>query len=71
MRPTATACDYSRWLLQHPEEEEGAMNAQPTPGGGGEGGDTEAKVRQQKSNNRDATLDLLLKYLDATLATYV
>jgi hypothetical protein len=70
MRPTAAACDYSRWLRQHPEEEEGAADAQPTPEGGG-GGDTEAKVRQQKSDGRDTTPDLLLKYLDATLATHV
>jgi hypothetical protein len=33
------------------------------------GGDTEA--RQQKSDEGDATSDLLLKHLDATLATYV
>ena len=28
-------------------------------------------MRQQKSKDRDATLDLLLKHPDATLATYV
>jgi hypothetical protein len=28
-------------------------------------------VRQQKSEDRDATPDLLLKYPDAILATYV
>jgi hypothetical protein len=37
--------------------------------GGGE--DTKAKVRQQESEDRDPTPDLLLKYPDATLATYV
>jgi hypothetical protein len=46
----------------------GAADAQPAPRGGG---DTEAKVRQQKSEDRDATLDLLLKHPDAILATYV
>ena len=35
------------WLRQRPEEGEGAADAQPAPGG--EGGDTEAKVRQQKA----------------------
>jgi hypothetical protein len=38
---------------------------------GGGGGDAEAKVRKQKSEDRDGTPDLLLKHLDATLATYV
>jgi hypothetical protein len=38
------------------------------PGGGG---DIEAKVRQKKNKDRDATPDLLLKHPDATLATYV
>jgi hypothetical protein len=38
---------------------------------GGGGGDIEAKVRQQKSEDRDATPDLLLKHPDTTLATYV
>jgi hypothetical protein len=38
---------------------------------GGGGGDTKAKVRQQKSEDKDATPGLLLKYPDATLATYV
>jgi hypothetical protein len=33
--------------------------------------ETETKVRQQKSEDKDATRDRLLKYLDATLATYV
>jgi len=61
--------NYSRWLRQHPEEGERAADAQLAPGGGGR--DTEAKVRQQKSKDRDATLDLLLKHPDATLATYV
>jgi len=28
-------------------------------------------MRQKKSENRDATPDLFLKYPDATLATYV
>jgi hypothetical protein len=37
----------------------------------GGGGDTKAKVRPQKSEDRDATPDLLLKHSDATLATYV
>ena len=46
-----------------------AADAQPVPGGGG--GDTEAKVRQQKSEDRDATPDLLLKHPDAPLATYI
>jgi hypothetical protein len=55
-------------LRQHPKEEEGVEDAQLAPGGGG---DTEAKVRQQKSEDRDATPDLLLKHLDATFATYV
>jgi hypothetical protein len=41
--------DYSRWLRQHPEEGEGAADAQPAPGGGG---DTEAKVRQQKKQRQ-------------------
>jgi hypothetical protein len=36
-----------------------------------EEGDTEAKVRQQKSEDRDATPNILLKHPDATLATYV
>jgi hypothetical protein len=48
--------------------EGGAANAPPAPGGGG---DTEAKVRQQKSEDKDATPYLFLKYPDATLATYV
>jgi hypothetical protein len=61
------ANSYSRWLRHHPEERGGAADAQPAPGGG----DTEAKVRQQKSEDRDATPDLLLKHLDAKLATYV
>jgi hypothetical protein len=39
--------------------------------GGGGGGDTEAKVRQQKSEDKDATPDLFSKHLDTTLATYV
>jgi hypothetical protein len=47
----------------------GAADAQPAPGRGG--GDTEAKVRQQKSEDRDAIPDLLLKHPDATLSTYV
>jgi hypothetical protein len=42
------------------------VDAQPTPGGGG---DTE--TRQQKTEKRDATPDLLLKHPDATLAIYV
>jgi hypothetical protein len=46
----------------------GAADAQPAPG---RGGDTEAKVRQQKSEDRDAIPDLLLKHPDATLSTYV
>jgi hypothetical protein len=62
----ASSC--SRWLRQHPEEEEGVADAQPAPRGGG--GDIEAKVRQQKSEDRDAPPDLLLKYPDATLAIY-
>jgi hypothetical protein len=33
------------------------------------GGDT--KTRQQKSEEADATFDLLLKHLNATLAIYV
>jgi hypothetical protein len=33
--------------------------------------DTEAKVRQQKGEDRDTTPDLLLKHPDAALATYV
>jgi hypothetical protein len=47
---------------------EGAADAQSTPRGGG---DNEAKMRQQKSEDRDTTLNLLLKHLDVTLATYV
>jgi hypothetical protein len=46
----------------------GATDAQPAPGGRG---DTKTKVRQQKSEDKDAPPDLLLKYRDATLATYV
>jgi hypothetical protein len=38
---------------------------------GGRGGDTKAKVRQQKSEERDAIPDLLLKHPDITLATCV
>ena len=49
-------------------EGEGAADAQPALG---EGVDTEAKVRHQKSEDRDATPDLLLKHQDPTLATYV
>jgi hypothetical protein len=45
------------------------MNAQPASGGGGR--DTKAKGRQQTSEDRDATPDLLLKHSDATLATYI
>jgi hypothetical protein len=33
--------------------------------------DTEAKVRQEKYEDKDATPNLLLKHPDATLATYV
>jgi hypothetical protein len=46
----------------------GAADAQPASE---RGGDTEAKVRQQKSEDRDAIPDLLLKHPDATLSTYV
>jgi hypothetical protein len=42
------------------------VDAQQVPGE-----DTDAKVRQQKSEDRDATPDLLLKHPDAILATYV
>jgi hypothetical protein len=45
-----------------------AADAQTAPRGGG--GDTEANVRQQKSEDTDATPNLLLKHADATLATY-
>jgi hypothetical protein len=45
----------------------GAADAQSALGG--EGGDTEAKVRQQKSEDIDVTPDLLLKYPHTTLAT--
>jgi hypothetical protein len=48
----------------------GGKDVQLALGGGG-GGDIEAKVRQQKSEDKDATPDLLLKHPDATLATYV
>jgi hypothetical protein len=48
------------------KEGEGAADAQPAPGGGGD-----TKVRQQKSEERDATPDLLLKHPDAILATCV
>jgi hypothetical protein len=60
--------DYSRWLRPHPKEGEEAADAHPRPGGGR---DTEAKVRQQKSEDRDVTPNLLLKHPNATLATYV
>jgi hypothetical protein len=43
------------------------VDAQPAPGGGG--GDTEAM--QQKARRRDATLNLLLKHPNTTLATYI
>jgi hypothetical protein len=46
---------------------ERAADAQPAPGGG----DTETNLRQQKTEDRDATSDLLLKHPDITLATYV
>jgi hypothetical protein len=61
----ASGC--SSWLRLYPEEGEGLADAQPAP----EEGDTGAKVRQQKSEDRDITPSLLLKHLDATLATYV
>jgi hypothetical protein len=48
------------------KRERGVADAQPAPG---EGGDT--KARQQKSEEGDATTNLLLKHPDATLATYV
>jgi hypothetical protein len=38
------------------------------PGGRG---DTEVKLRLQKSEDSDATPDLLLKYPDTTLSTYI
>jgi hypothetical protein len=44
----------------------GAADAQLTPRGG-----EDTEVRQQKSNERDGTPDLLFKHQDATLATYV
>ena len=47
------------------KEGEGAADAQPTL----RGGDIEA--RQHKSEEGDATPDLLLKHLDTTLPTYV
>jgi hypothetical protein len=47
---------------------EGAVDSQPALG---QWGDTEAMVRQQKNEDRDATPNLLLKHPDATLATYV
>jgi hypothetical protein len=50
---------------QHREEGERAVDAQPAPGGG----DTVAM--QQKARRRDATLDVLLKHPNATVATYV
>jgi hypothetical protein len=59
----------SRWLHQHLEERERAADAQPVMVGGG--GDTEAKVRQQKSEDRDVTSNLLLNHPDTTLVTYV
>jgi hypothetical protein len=68
MRLAAVVGDYSRWLRQHPEKWEGVANAQPTLG---VGGDTKAKVRQEKCEDKDTTPDLLLKHPDATLATYV
>jgi hypothetical protein len=37
----------------------------------GEEEDNEAKVRQQKSENRDATPDIFLKHPNTTLATYI
>jgi len=36
----------------------------------GEGRDNEVKVRKQKSEDKDATLDLLLKHPDTTFSTY-
>jgi len=44
---------------------ERAADAQPASRGGG---DTEAKVRQQKSEERDTMPDLLLKHPDGKLA---
>jgi hypothetical protein len=48
----------------------GGGRRMPLPASGG-WRDIETKVRQQKSEDRDATLNLLLKHPDATLATYV
>jgi hypothetical protein len=48
------------------KEGDGAADAQPASGGGGD-----TKERQQKSEERDATPNLLLKHPDATLATCV
>jgi hypothetical protein len=59
--------NYSRWLRQHSKEGEGVADVQPAA----RRGDTEMKVMQQKSEDRDATSDLLLKHPDATVATYV
>jgi hypothetical protein len=53
------------WLRYHPEEGEGVTDAQPALAGGE--GNTEAKVRQQKSKDRDATPHLLLKHPDTHL----
>jgi hypothetical protein len=50
---------------QHREEGKGAADAQPALGGG------DIEKIQQKARRRDATSDLLLKYLNTTLATYV
>jgi hypothetical protein len=45
---------------------EGGGGCRLTSGGGGD-----IRARQQKSGEGDATLDLLLKYSDATLTIYV
>jgi hypothetical protein len=37
----------------------------------GGGKDNEANMREQKSEDKDATLDLLLKHPNATFSTYV
>jgi hypothetical protein len=60
---------YNRWLRQHLEEGDVAADTQPPPGEGG--GDSKAKVRWQKSKDKDATPNLLLKHPDATLTAYV
>jgi hypothetical protein len=52
-------------MSPHREEREGAADARPAPGGGG---DTETK--RQKAR-KEMPPDLILKHLDVTFATYI